>query len=172
MWLTKINVDASICKAQLFLGFVLFDHCARYFWSLKLYPTKKFEAVDAEVCAVWEAISHVVQHNYLHVEIKTDNLRVSDTTNHKLHPRSEKVMDNDFWRAISLCCELIGNKDVKVRWIPRELNRAVDYIVNHVKTLGGVLVKGWEELDETITNKTWESMYVVSHVLVTSWRTT
>jgi hypothetical protein len=113
---TKINVDASIFKDQVFTGFVLFDYCSRRFRSAKLYPTKKFEAADAEeTCAVWEAIYHVVQHNYLHVKIEMDNLRVSEAMNDKLHPRSEKVVDNDFWRAISLCCELIGNEDIKVR---------------------------------------------------------
>jgi ribonuclease HI len=133
---TKINVDASISKAQVFLGFVLFDHCGWRFQSVKLYPATKFEAVDVEACTMWEAISHVVQHNYLHVEIETDNLHVSKAMNDKLHPRSEKVVDNDFWRAISICCELIGNEDIKVRWIPRELNWVADYIVSHVQTQG------------------------------------
>jgi hypothetical protein len=93
---TKINVDANISKAQVFLGFVFFDHCNQRFRSAKLYPTKKFEAADAEACVMWEAISHVVQHNYLHVEIETDNLRVNEAMNEKLHQRSEKVVDNDF----------------------------------------------------------------------------
>jgi len=51
-------------------------------------------------------------------------------------------VDNDFWRAISLCCELIGNKDIKVRWISRKLNRVADYIVSNVQKQGCVLAKG------------------------------
>jgi hypothetical protein len=73
---TKINVYASISKAQVFIGFVLFDHRRiKRFRSAKLYTTKKFEVVDAEACDVWEAISHVVQHNYLLV-----GLSIVDTT--------------------------------------------------------------------------------------------
>jgi hypothetical protein len=65
---------------------------------------------------MWKATSHMVQHNYLHVEIEMDNLHVSETMNDKLHPKTEKDVDNDFCRAISLYCEFIGrSKDIKVR---------------------------------------------------------
>jgi hypothetical protein len=106
-----------------FIGFVLFDHRGiKSFRSAKLYTTKKFEVADIEAIGVWKAISHVVQHNYLYVEIETDNLRIGEALNDKLYPRSDKDVDNDFWSTISLCCELIRNKDIKVRLILRELN--------------------------------------------------
>jgi ribonuclease HI len=152
----KINTDASISESNVYTGFVLFDHRGiQHFRSVKLCQTQKIEV--AEAIAVEEALIHVVQHNYPHVDIETDNSFVSDAMNGISRPSANDKM-KEFWETIHICRKLIAKKDIKISWIPRELNRVADYIVGHVQRQ--------DEIDKIITKKTWEAMYGASHVLV------
>jgi hypothetical protein len=68
---------------------------------------------------------------------------VREAMNINLHPKSDDDLKNKFWINVSKCCELSGNKDIKGRWIPRELIR-VDYMNSYLQTQDDVIESGWE----------------------------
>ena len=58
-----------------------------------------------------------------------------------------------FWTIIKDIHELIGSRDIKVKWIPRKLNQVVNRVVNKARKSN---IQDHEEkgLDETITYQT------------------
>ena len=119
-----MNSNASISNSQMFIGFILFDYSGvHHFRIVKLYQVPKVEITDAKGQAVCEVIDHVVQHNHIPAEVETDNLVVSMTINGELNQKSDKKLGEDFWKTIGKCNALIKNKQIKVSWVTRELNR-------------------------------------------------
>lgn len=182
---TKVNTDASISEdGECFIGFVMFDfrgiHHFRYAKKCSSgcfkddpknpdYEAKRQAAIcGAEARAIREAIRKVIDRKCLPTDIETDNRIVSEAINEEGHEKKDEF-STSWLTIIRDIHELIRSRDIKVKCIPRKLNRAADRMVTNARksTIQDYLLqKGSDELDETITHQTWIAMYGGSQVII------
>ena len=177
-----------MADGRFFTGFIIFDHQGiHHFRRARLCQVAHFKCdpkdpkyVKIRKIAIWkaearalrDAICHVINQNCFPTKIETKTFPVNKAIKGEWCANEDEVdLEKVFREIINECLQLIGNKSIQVKWVPRQLNRVADNLVSIASRLTDDndccrLKKGLIDLEPTITDITWEAIYGASHVIV------